>query len=470
MVRAVVVVLGVVACVHGVPQSRPAPTPREILDAAAKVYASASSYADRGRHTTVLRVGSQKQERVITFATAFVRAGDFRFEFFDAGDPAKAYATWRDGSGVRSRWYVTHDKEAQVPSLGEALAAATGVSGGTAHMIPRLLMPDVEGWSLMELGALALDPAPALVDARSCWKISGLDGDGDRMTVWIDRETHLVRRIASSHHFAADDRRPAFDADDTTTYEPTLMPSHELLARRPEALAQPPLPPWLGVTFDDSARAPHVTGVVPQGPAARAGLLVGDDVVAIDGKAISTAGEVIRLVARATVGKRVAVTVSRAGQTLVVPVTLEARPNMRQLAHDYLIDKPAPPFDLPVAANTGSAKLANLVGQVVLLDFWATWCVPCEYAVPQLEALHQKYGSRGLHVLGISNDSAADIAQYATAHAMTYTLARDEGDTIARSYWESAIPMLVLIDRAGVVRAVNPDRDNLEAAIVELLK
>jgi peroxiredoxin len=466
---AIAVAVGVVACTHTKPQPaiKRQPTAQEVLDTAAKTYANAASYADRGTHTTVFRSSAGRWTRVLTFATAFARTGDYRFEFYSEGDPSKFYVAWRDGLGVHAR-SSTRPDEKQVSSLMLAIAAATGISSGTAHTIPNLLMPgEIGGRSLTWLRDLELDPHAAFVDGHTCWKLSSAS---ERTVLWVDRETHLVRRIATTRDHSGSDGVPAFSTQETTTYDPTLSTSREAFARHPEAVPQPPPPPWIGLHFDRHAHGARVIGIVSDGPAARAGILSGDEIVAIDGKAMPTPGAVVSRIQAAKVGARVVATISRAGQTLDIPITLEARPDLRKLGHTKLINQRAPDFDLPVVANGGSAKLSDLAGDVIVIDFWATWCKPCERLIPQLEALHQKYAARGLRVLGISDDDAADITLYAQKHSISYPLARDADAAISHAYWQAAWPMLVVIDRAGVVRAVDPELFNFEAKLADLLK
>jgi thiol-disulfide isomerase/thioredoxin len=141
-----------------------------------------------------------------------------------------------------------------------------------------------------------------------------------------------------------------------------------------------------------------------------------------------------------------------------------------------LLDKPAPPIEAtwyhgpPVAGH-------ELRGKVVLLDFWAVWCVPCRAAFPDLIKFHEHYADQGLVVLGVTqhdrfgwdaenarphkmpNISDADeqtaLRQFASHHALPYALGFDtENKLLFNRFGVEGIPQLVLIDRQGIVRLV----------------
>ncbi len=69
--------------------------------------------------------------------------------------------------------------------------------------------------------------------------------------------------------------------------------------------------------------------------------------------------------------------------------------------------RPAPDFNLP-QLNGQVLQLSSYRGKVVLLDFWATWCVPCRAEIPQFIELQRKYGDRGLQIIGVSMDDSPD--------------------------------------------------------------
>jgi cytochrome c-type biogenesis protein len=102
-----------------------------------------------------------------------------------------------------------------------------------------------------------------------------------------------------------------------------------------------------------------------------------------------------------------------------------------------------------------SLAVRNLKGDVVLLNVWATWCIPCRKEIPELQALHQEFGSRGLRVLGVSvdaGDADGDVRDFARAFGMTYPILRDPGETVSQLFAIPGVPASFLIDRDGVVR------------------
>ena len=114
----------------------------------------------------------------------------------------------------------------------------------------------------------------------------------------------------------------------------------------------------------------------------------------------------------------------------------------------------APSFGA-LSLNGDSVDLAELRGTAVLLNVWATWCIPCRREIPELQALHQEHSERGLRVVGVSVDGSGadrDVAEFAKSFSMTYTILRDPGESISNAFRIPGVPASFLIDREGVVR------------------
>lgn len=109
-----------------------------------------------------------------------------------------------------------------------------------------------------------------------------------------------------------------------------------------------------------------------------------------------------------------------------------------------------------IAVDGQPVTLASLVGQVVVLNVWATWCRPCLEEIPQLAALHEQYGNRGVRVVGVSIDAAgmgADVTEFAAEHDMRYALWLDPEHDVSVKFLTMGVPETFVIDRAGVIRA-----------------
>src|SRR5262245_4574495 len=118
------------------------------------------------------------------------------------------------------------------------------------------------------------------------------------------------------------------------------------------------------------------------------------------------------------------------------------------------VGKPAPAFTAR-AMGGDSVHLDRLTGQVVLLNIWATWCIPCRVEIPELQALHQEFSARGLRVLGVSVDESgadAEVTEFAKQFGMTYTILRDPDEKISTQFAIPGVPASFLIDRKGIVR------------------
>jgi peroxiredoxin len=110
----------------------------------------------------------------------------------------------------------------------------------------------------------------------------------------------------------------------------------------------------------------------------------------------------------------------------------------------------APAFELPLAGG-GAASLAAARGEVVLVNFWATWCPPCRRELPALQALEAALGGAGLRILAVSVDRGPteELASFARARELRFPVLHDRESDVARSYGVGAYPTTVVVDRAG---------------------
>jgi hypothetical protein len=150
--------------------------PEQILAAMAEVYATCASYRDAGRVVTRFVTTDRPRTSIKPFTTAFVRPDRFRFEYRDRFGDGEGewdrYIVWAGGGVVRSWWSIQPDAE-EPESLALALAAATGVSGGSAHTVPALLLPDVVGGRrLTALGGL-VSLGDADLGEVACYRLRG---------------------------------------------------------------------------------------------------------------------------------------------------------------------------------------------------------------------------------------------------------------------------------------------------------
>jgi cytochrome c biogenesis protein CcmG/thiol:disulfide interchange protein DsbE len=94
--------------------------------------------------------------------------------------------------------------------------------------------------------------------------------------------------------------------------------------------------------------------------------------------------------------------------------------------------------------------LAALRGKVVLLDFWATWCEPCQEEMPRLAALQQKDGPRGLQIVGLSmDDQASTVRSFLQTHPLPYPVAMASTGLAERYGRILGLPTVFLVDRRG---------------------
>jgi len=119
------------------------------------------------------------------------------------------------------------------------------------------------------------------------------------------------------------------------------------------------------------------------------------------------------------------------------------------------IKKPAPDFTLK--SNSGkNLKLSEFRGQVVLLNFWASWCGPCRQEMPLLDSIHAKYKNLGFSVVGVNvEEDSSKAVGILKKGKVSFPVLFDTENKVSRLYDVSAMPSTVIIDRDGNMRYVH---------------
>ena len=116
---------------------------------------------------------------------------------------------------------------------------------------------------------------------------------------------------------------------------------------------------------------------------------------------------------------------------------------------------PGPAFQLN--SNTGKPiSLADLKGQIVLVNFWASWCGPCRQEMPILEQLNRQYHNKGVTLIGVNvePDSAAATA-WLKATPVSFPILYDVDSKVSKLYEVQGMPNTVILDRKGIVRYIH---------------
>ena len=122
--------------------------------------------------------------------------------------------------------------------------------------------------------------------------------------------------------------------------------------------------------------------------------------------------------------------------------------------HAPPVGSPAPAFTLPRLNGPGSVSLAALRGHPVVLNFWASWCIPCKSEAPVLERDSQRYRGRGVDFVGIDfHDLPSDAHTFIAAHGLTFPMLADGSGNVTGSYGISQVPETYVLNARGTIVA-----------------
>ena len=151
---------------------------------------------------------------------------------------------------------------------------------------------------------------------------------------------------------------------------------------------------------------------------------------------------------------------------LSVPASQAAMPKIGAAAPDFALR----------SSSGKNLKLSEHRGEVVMVNFWATWCGPCRQELPLLNRLHEQYRKAGFTLLGVNIDDRPDAAQsMAKKLGISFPILFDTEKQVSRLFDVNAMPSTLLIDRDGKIRYIHlgyrPGYETrYESQVRELLK
>ena len=160
-------------------------------------------------------------------------------------------------------------------------------------------------------------------------------------------------------------------------------------------------------------------------------------------------------------------------QAILVATLLCVAPHAARAADE---GQPAPAFSARSLTGDGNVALGNYKGKVVYLDFWASWCAPCQTSLPALEALRKEFPADQFQVIAINVDQDPEKARKLLEKLkIGYPSATDPEGRLPETFGLKTMPTSYLIDRDGVIRRVHPgfrsgDVDAIRAQIKTLVE
>lgn len=136
---------------------------------------------------------------------------------------------------------------------------------------------------------------------------------------------------------------------------------------------------------------------------------------------------------------------SRVPSAVGAPLSSSPSPREGFLAPDFTLDTP----------DGSKVTLSELRGKIVVVNLWATWCLPCRAETPALEKAYEQYKNSGVVILGVdltSQDSVSDVKSFVQEFKLTYPILLDQAGNVGYLYQLRGIPTTFFINREGIIR------------------
>ena len=138
---------------------------------------------------------------------------------------------------------------------------------------------------------------------------------------------------------------------------------------------------------------------------------------------------------------------SRVPSAVGAPLSSSPSPREGFLAPDFTLD----------TLQGAKVTLSHLRGKIMVVNFWATWCLPCRKETPALEKAYEQYKDSGIVILGVNltdQDSASEVESFVQEFKLTYPILLDRDGNISNLYQVQGLPMTFFINREGIIRTV----------------
>ncbi|HIA02541.1 MAG TPA: redoxin domain-containing protein [Myxococcales bacterium] len=227
---------------------------------------------------------------------------------------------------------------------------------------------------------------------------------------------------------------------------------------------------WFGVALESAGQkeqamlgikhpVPRVTQVFRTSPAETSGVKVGDYVVAFKGHPVLSTSDLIARVGAQKPGTQVVVKVIRkdAPKGLELTLMLGLRPALQGLIRNQWLNRTLPDLTLSLVGDVlTEKKLKSLLSphKLTIIDFFATWCVPCRRAAPGIIKLLKKHQRDGLQVIAVSGEKAAPLKTYVSQYKPPYPVLADTTGKFRSETMSSVMPTFWFVTADGTVKEV----------------